>query len=485
MNEPLLFELGKPGRRACTLPRVDVPTLPVDKLVPAKYLRQKPAQLPEVSEPELVRHFTRLSQRNVGVDSHFYPLGSCTMKYNPKVNEEAASLPGFARIHPYLAASQCQGALALLHEMQGFLAEISGMDAVSLQPSAGAQGEMTALLIVRAYHSSKRKKPDVILVPDTAHGTNPASAAMAGFQVQVVKSDRHGQIDLQDLLRHLNDRVAALMLTNPNTLGLFEKEIATICDKVHKAGGLVYYDGANLNAVMGKCRPGDMGVDLMHFNLHKTFSTPHGGGGPGSGPIGVKKSLEPFLPLPAIEKKGGVFELIYDRPQSIGRVRSFLGNFGIIVRAYAYILSLGPEGLKQASEQAVLNANYMLSRLREVLESPYPGPCKHEFVLSARLLKEKGIRALDIAKRLLDYGFHAPTVYFPLIVEEALMIEPTETESKETLESFIEAIKSIVQEANEQPQRLHDAPLTTPVSRLDEVAAARQPNLRYRKPGSL
>ncbi len=474
----LIFELSRPGRKAYSLPACDVPEQEAAGLVPREYLREADARLPEVSEVDAVRHFVGLSGRNHGVDSGFYPLGSCTMKYNPKINEDMARLPGFARVHPYQRIETVQGCLELLYRLDGMLSEITGMERISLQPAAGAHGEVTGLMIIKAYHEhrgeGKRKK---ILVPDTAHGTNPASAAMIGFEVIQVKSDQRGNVDLDTLKAVMNDEIAGLMLTNPSTLGLFEENICEIARIVHEAGGLLYYDGANANAILGICRPGDMGFDVVHLNLHKTFSTPHGGGGPGAGPVGVKKELVPFLPGPMIEFDGGKYTLDHERPLSIGRVKSFYGNFGVAARAYAYILSMGAEGLRRVSETAVLNANYIMNRLKEHFLLPYDRVCMHEFVLSAQKQKEKGVAALDIAKRLLDFGYHPPTIYFPLIVREAMMIEPTETESRETLDEFIEAMLLIAKEAEEDPEKVKGAPYTTPISRLDEAKAARSPVL--------
>ncbi|NLT47818.1 MAG: aminomethyl-transferring glycine dehydrogenase subunit GcvPB, partial [Clostridiales bacterium] len=438
--------------------------------------------LPEVSEVDVVRHYTLLSNKNYGVDTGFYPLGSCTMKYNPKINEDMAALGCFSNLHPYQPEDTVQGALAMMYDLDGMLSEISGMARVSLQPAAGAHGEMTGLMIIKAYHEkngdSKRTK---IIVPDSAHGTNPASAAVVGFDIIEVKSTSEGLVDVESLKSVLNDEVAGLMLTNPNTLGLFEKDIKEIADLVHEAGGLLYYDGANMNAIMGICRPGDMGFDVIHYNLHKTFSTPHGGGGPGSGPVGVKEHLVKFLPAPVVEKSGERYFLDYERPDSIGKVKSFYGHFGVMIRAYTYILAMGAEGLKEASQKAVLNANYMMSRLKEYYKLPIDDVCKHEFIL-AGLKEEAGdVITLDIAKRLLDYGYHPPTVYFPLIVHEAMMIEPTETESRETLDEFIETLIKIAAEAKENPELLKEAPHNTPVRRIDEVLAARSPVLKWKK----
>jgi len=477
---PLIFEMGSPGRRACSLPEADVP--PAD--IPAHLRREKPPRLPEVSEVELVRHFTALSNLNFGVDTGFYPLGSCTMKYNPKVDEAVARLPGLAGIHPYLPGEAVQGALQIIYELERYLAEIAGMARVTMQPAAGAHGELTGIFLIRAYHEKRGNPRRKILVPDSAHGTNPATAAMAGYEVVSLPSDRRGGIDVRALEKALDGDVAGLMLTNPNTLGLFDENIHVITEAVHRAGGLLYYDGANANAIMGYSRPGDMGFDVVHFNLHKTFATPHGGGGPGAGPVGVKEDLVPFLPVPLVERREGRYHLDYDRPDSIGRVRSFYGNFGVLVKAYAYIRSLGAPGLKQVSGDAVLAANYVMQHLKPYFDLPYDRPCMHEFVLSGKRQKDAfGVRTLDMAKRLLDYGFHPPTVYFPLIVEEAMMIEPTETESVETLDAFIAAMAAIAREAAEDPAKVHAAPHTTAFGRLDETRAARQPDLRWRPEG--
>ncbi len=477
MKERLVFEIGKKGKVGVSLPRCDVPEEEPERLIPEQHLR-KDLPLPELSEPEIVRHFTRLSQLNCGVDTGLYPLGSCTMKYNPKVNEEIASLAGLTRLHPYQPEELCQGALRLMYELGEYLAQIGGMDAVTLQPAAGAHGELTGMLIIRAYFLSKAQKRHQVIIPDSAHGTNPASAALCGYQAIEVKSDERGCVDVVELNKLVDEDVAAIMLTNPNTLGLFEENILEIADIVHRAGGLLYCDGANLNALLGVARPGDMGFDLLHFNLHKTFSTPHGGGGPGSGPLGVKRTLAPFLPVPLVVKQGKRYLLDYNCPLSIGKVRSFYGNFGVLIKAYAYLLSLGPEGLRQVAENAVLNANYLVKRLKDHYHLPYDRICKHEFVLSGARQKKRGIRALDIAKRLIDCGFHPPTIYFPLIVNEALMIEPTETESRQTLDRFAEALIKIAQE---DAETLKSAPHHTSVGRLDEVAAARKPNLRWKE----
>ncbi|MGR6115514.1 aminomethyl-transferring glycine dehydrogenase subunit GcvPB [Aeribacillus composti] len=481
-DQPLIFEISKSGRIGYSLPDLDVPEENIDQLIPSDYLRTEDAELPEVSELDIMRHYTALSKRNHGVDSGFYPLGSCTMKYNPKINENVARLTGFSYIHPLQDEATVQGALELMYDLSEHLKEITGMDAVTLQPSAGAHGEWTGLMMIRAYHEANGEKHRTqVIVPDSAHGTNPASATVAGFETVTVRSDQNGLVDLDDLKRVVGENTAALMLTNPNTLGLFEEHIVEMAEIVHSVGGKLYYDGANLNAILGKARPGDMGFDVVHLNLHKTFTGPHGGGGPGSGPVGVKKELIPFLPKPVLVKDENGFRFDEDRPQSIGRVKSFYGNFGINVRAYTYIRSMGPDGLKAVSENAVLNANYMLKKLAPYYEMPYDRICKHEFVLSAKRQKKLGVRALDIAKRLLDFGYHPPTIYFPLNVEECMMIEPTETESKETLDAFIEAMIQIAKEAEEEPEIVQEAPHTTVVKRLDETLAARNPILKYEK----
>ena len=481
-DQSLIFEISTPGRIGYSLPEMDVTEVSLDDILPAEYIRAEEAELPEVSELDIMRHYTALSKRNHGVDSGFYPLGSCTMKYNPKINENVARLNGFAHIHPYQEAKTVQGALELMYDLQEHLIEITGMDQVTLQPAAGAHGEWTGLMMIRAYHEANgdtgRTK---VIVPDSAHGTNPASATVAGLETVTVKSNENGLVDLEDLKRVVGADTAALMLTNPNTLGLFEESILDIAKIVHDAGGKLYYDGANLNAVLSKARPGDMGFDVVHLNLHKTFTGPHGGGGPGSGPVGVKEDLIPFLPKPIVTKQGDQYVLDYDRPQSIGRVKPYYGNFGINVRAYTYIRSMGPDGLKAVTENAVINANYMMRRLAPFYDLPYDRHCKHEFVLSGRRQKKLGVRTLDIAKRLLDFGYHPPTIYFPLNVEEGMMIEPTETESKETLDAFIDAMIQIAKEAEESPEIVQEAPHTTVVKRLDETLAARKPVLRYQK----
>ncbi|MGX9135245.1 aminomethyl-transferring glycine dehydrogenase subunit GcvPB [Rummeliibacillus sp. JY-2-4R] len=485
-NQPLVFELSKEGRVGYSLPELDVPELELSTILPTAAIREEEAELPELSELDIMRHYTALSRRNHGVDSGFYPLGSCTMKYNPKINESVARFPGFANIHPLQEENSVQGALELMYDLQQHLIEITGMDEVTLQPAAGAHGEWTALMMIRAFHETNgdfgRTK---VIVPDSAHGTNPASASVAGFDIVTVKSDENGLVSLEDLRNVVGPDTAALMLTNPNTLGLFEGNILEIADIVHGVGGKVYYDGANLNAVMSKARPGDMGFDCVHLNLHKTFTGPHGGGGPGSGPVGVKEDLIPFLPKPVLVKTEQGYHFDYNRPQSIGRVKPYYGNFGINVRAYTYIRSMGPDGLKAVTENAVINANYMMRRLQPYYELPYNRHCKHEFVLSGSRQKKLGVRTLDIAKRLLDFGYHPPTTYFPLNVEEGLMIEPTETESKETLDAFCDAMIQIAKEAEESPEIVQEAPHTTVISRLDETRAARQPVLKYVKPANL
>jgi glycine dehydrogenase subunit 2 len=480
-NQPLIFELSRPGRIAFSLPESDVPEQSLDEMIPSGYIRQDAAELPEVSEVDLIRHYTELSRRNYGVDNGFYPLGSCTMKYNPKRNEQMARLTGFASIHPYQSEETVQGALELLYKLQTELEEITGMDRVSLQPAAGAQGEWTGLMLIRAYHEARGEKRTKVIVPDTAHGTNPASATVAGFNAITIKSNDRGGVDLDSLRQAIGPDTAALMLTNPSTLGLFEEDIVEIAHIVHEAGGLLYYDGANANAILGYARPGDMGFDVVHLNLHKTFSTPHGGGGPGAGPVGVKKELVPFLPVPVVEYRDGNYVLNYDVPQSIGKVKGFYGNFGILVRAYAYIRTMGPDGLKRVTEEAVLNANYMMQRLKPYYDLPYDRICKHEFVLSGKRQKAKGVKTLDIAKRILDFGFHPPTVYFPLNVEEAIMIEPTESENIETLNAFIDTMIQIAKEVEENPEIVKHAPHNTVVNRLDETMAARTPILRYER----
>lgn len=474
---PLIFERSKPGRRGYDLPKLDVPEL--DGLIPEQMLNKEPLKLPEIAEVDLVRHYTNLSKRNFGVDNGFYPLGSCTMKYNPKINEEMPAL--FNDLHPLLDQDMAQGAIDMMLDLDRALCEITGMDKFTLQPSAGAHGEYTGLMIIKAYHDMRQDYGrNVMIVPDAAHGTNPASAAMAGYKIREIKSAPDGSVDLDALRAAVGNDTAGLMLTNPSTLGLFERNIKEIADIVHEAGGLLYYDGANLNAIMGIVRPGDMGFDCMHINLHKTFSTPHGGGGPGSGPVGVKKELIPYLPYPVVMGHcGGAATLDYGRPLSIGKVKSLYGNFGVLVKAYAYILSLGGKGLKEASENAVLNANYVFNRLKGAYGVPHDRICMHECVIEPGELLEKGVHTTDIAKALIDRGYHPMTIYFPLIVHEAMMIEPTETESRETLDAFVDAMLDIARVAKEDPESLHKAPVTTPVGRPDEVAAARKPVVKY------
>jgi glycine dehydrogenase subunit 2 len=485
-----IFEKSKEGRRAFTPPRLDVPETPIEELLPEAARRKDPAQLPEIAEPEIIRHFNGLSKKNFDLDTGFYPLGSCTMKYNPKLHERVASLPGHARLHPAQDPEYAQGALELMFRLQGALSEVSGLPHVSLQPSAGSHGELAGLLLARAYHADRGENRTKVLTPDTAHGTNPATVTMAGYEVVKIGTNEDGGVDLDDLKDKLDDDVACLMLTNPNTLGVFDTNITEIAKLVHGVGGVLYYDGANLNAVMGRSRPGDMGFDIVHFNLHKTFTQPHGGGGPGSGPIAVSDRIEPFLPRPQVVEVApqngseARFDLDFDRPKSIGRLRGFQGNFGVFVRSYAYICSLGAEGLTEASELAVLNANYLKALLAdpeiaEYVPIAFDRHCMHEFVLSGKGAKDKlGIKTLDIAKRLLDHRMHPPTVYFPLLVEEALMVEPTETETKETLDSFAEAVRSILLEAKDDPEIAQNAPYGTPVRRLDEGGAARNPVVR-------
>lgn len=479
-HEPLIFEQGSKGRVGYSLPKADVPQPRPERLIPKKALRQDIEGFPELSEVDVVRHFTRLAQWNFGIDVGFYPLGSCTMKYNPKVNEDLSRLAGFAKLHPYTPEAMAQGALQLLWELERYLAEISGMDRVTLQPAAGAQGELTGIMMIRAYLESKGNPRRKILIPDTAHGTNPASAALCGYQVVPVKSGPRGVLEPQAVAEVMDEEVAAIMITNPNTLGIFEDQILEVSKIVHEKGGFVYCDGANLNAFLGVAKVGDMGIDVVQFNLHKTFSTPHGGGGPGSGPVGLKAHLAPFMPVPVVERKGDRFFLNYDLPKSIGRVRAFYGQFGVMVRAYAYIRSMGPSGLRRAAEVAVINANYILSQLKGVYHLPYDRFCQQECVFTDAYQQKYGVTTMDIAKRLMDYGFHPPTIYFPLTVKGALMIEPTETESRETLDLFIEAMKQIAREAEENPELLHKAPHNPKVTRLDEVRAARQPILRWR-----
>jgi glycine dehydrogenase subunit 2 len=474
----LLFELSHAGRRTHLVPECDVPIADAKSLLPSPALADAPPALPEVGEIDLIRHYVNLSTKNMSIDTNFYPLGSCTMKYNPKRHERLAALPGIAGLHPLAPDEASQGMLELLWNLQNILAEIAGLDAVSLQPAAGAQGELTALFVAHAYFKDKGQVArNRVLIPDSAHGTNPASAALAGFETVAVKSNAAGLVDLNDLKAKVDDRTAVFMITNPNTLGLFDDQIHQITDTLHRHGALVYLDGANMNAILGITRPGDFGIDMMHYNVHKTFTGPHGAGGPGAGPIAVRSPLAPYLPAPVVAKTGTSFALDYARPKSIGRVRSFFGNLGILVRGYCYIRTLGPAGLRRVSENAVLNANYLLACIRHVYEVPKGNRCMHEFVASAQpLLRKRKIRAMDIAKRLLDYGYHAPTVYFPLVVPEAIMIEPTETESKETLDAFADAMLKIV---DEDPEFLHHAPHNWGISRPDEVKAAKEPILRW------
>jgi glycine dehydrogenase subunit 2 len=484
-----IFEISQPGRRAFVAPALDVPEKPLDDLLPARFRREEPPKLPEVAEPEINRHYNRLSKRNFDLDTGFYPLGSCTMKHNPKLHERVAALPGHARLHPAQDPRRAQGALQLMWELQHALSEVSGLPHVSLQPSAGSHGELAGVLLTRAYHEERGEHRHKVLAPETSHGTNPATVTMGGYETVKVAVDADGNVDLDDLRAKATEDVACLMLTNPSTLGLFETHITEIARIVHEVGATLYYDGANLNAIMGRTRPGDMGFDIVHFNLHKSFTQPHGGGGPGSGPIAVSDRMEPYLPRPQVVRTDSgngarpSFDLDYDRPKSIGRLRGFQGNFGVFVRSYAYILSLGGDGLTEASETAVLNANYLQARLKELvgehLPVAYDRVCMHEFVLSgAPMKKALGIKTLDLAKRLLDFGYHPPTVYFPLVVDEALMVEPTETETRETLDGFAEAIAQILEEAAEDPEKARQAPYTTPVRRLDEAGAAKRPIIR-------
>jgi len=475
----LLFELSEKDRKGYTLPQLRVPQKETNKLIPQKYIRKQPARLPEVSENEVIRHFIALSRLNHHVDKGFYPLGSCTMKYNPKINENVANNSCLKDLHPMQSTRVTQGALALMYELSEYLREIAGMKAVTLQPAAGAHGELVGLMLIRAYHEAQGNPRQNILIPDSAHGTNPASVTISGYSAVQVKSNEKGLVDLEDLKSKLDENTAALMLTNPNTLGIFETQIAQINKMLRQVGALLYMDGANLNALLGIVRPGDIGVDVLHFNLHKTFSTPHGGGGPGSGPVGVSEKLVDFLPVPKLRRDENKYSLDYDCPKSIGRVHSFYGNFGVMIRAYTYIRMLGNKGLKRVSENAIINANYLMKELESHFQLPFAGPRMHEFVLSGSKQKEKGVSTAEIAKRILDFGFHAPTVYFPLIVREAIMIEPTETESKQTLDRFARCMIEIANEVENNPDMVKNAPHTTPVSRLDEVRAIRQPDIRY------
>ena len=475
----LVFEQGSNGRKGYSLPRWDVEEVEASNLIPSRLLRKDLEGFPQLSEVDVVRHFTRLSQWNYGVDSGLYPLGSCTMKYNPKVNEEVARMSGFAHLHPYTPQDLSQGVLRLMVELQTFLAEVTGMDQATLQPAAGAHGELTGMMMIRACLKARGERRHKVLVPDTAHGTNCSTSTIASFSMVGLKSNERGVIGPEDVAKLMDEDVAAIMVTNPNTLGLFEENLVEITKIVHQKGGLVYCDGANLNALMGIAKLGDLGVDVVHLNLHKTFSTPHGGGGPGSGPVAIKNTLAPFLPIPVIEKQGNDYRLSDDRPQSIGKVRAFYGNFGVAVKAYAYILSMGAEGLKKASEMAVLNANYLMASLKGHYHLPYDRRCMHECVFTDRLQEKYHVSTLDIAKRLIDYGYHPPTIYFPLVVKGALMMEPTETESKENLDGFVETMIQIAKEAEEQPELLHQAPHRVKVRRLDEVLAARKPKLKW------
>ena len=475
-----IFEKSKAGRGTAYLPARAAGAKPAESFLPKESLRAKPPMLPEVAEFEVVRHFTELSRRNFSIDGNFYPLGSCTMKYNPRINEKVAALPGFAKIHPLQPVETVQGVLEVMWTLERMLAEIAGMDACTLQPAAGAQGELTGLLLIRAHHAETKQDQRVeVLIPDSAHGTNPATCTLAGYKTISVKRDKRGGVDVDDLKSKLSERTAALMITNPSTLGLFEDRIVEIADLVHKAGGLVYMDGANMNAIQGVARPGDFGVDVMHFNLHKTFSTPHGGGGPGSGPVACKKLLEPYLPVPRIVREGGALRFDAQHPNSIGKLKAFWGNVGMHTRAYTYLRFHGPEGVRRNAENAVLNANYLLSRLKGAYKVAFDRTCMHEFVLDGSpFLKKHGVRTLDIAKRLLDFNYHPPTIYFPLIVHEALMIEPTETENKETLDAFAEALLAIAEEVRTDPEKVKTAPHTMPVKRLNEVKAAKEPIVR-------
>jgi glycine dehydrogenase subunit 2 len=477
----LIFEISRTGRSAAAVSASDVPTININEAIGIKYMRTD-LDLPEVAEVDLVRHYTNLSRRNFGVDLGFYPLGSCTMKYNPKVNENVAALPGFTSLHPYCADEFAQGNLQLLYEMQKYLSNIFGMTEFTLQPAAGAHGELTGVMMIKKYFEKKGEKRPLILIPDTAHGTNPASGALCGFETVTLRSNSDGGVDIEHLKSLMTEEVAGLMLTNPNTLGLFERNIEQVAQIVHDKGGLLYGDGANANAFLGKARPGDLGFDVIQLNLHKTFSTPHGGGGPGSGPVGVSAKLVDYLPVPRIIKSGNGYNWSDKFPNTIGRVRAFYGNFNVVVKAYTYIRSIGAEGLKHATEMAVLNANYIKEKLKPYFDLPYDRVCMHECVFSGnRQVAESGVHTTDIAKRLIDYGYHPPTIYFPLIVPEAIMIEPTETESKETLDTFCDAMIAIAAEAKENPQRVKESPLSTPVSRLDEVLAARKPDVAWKK----
>lgn len=479
-RQPLLFEKSNPGQQAAWLGEDDTPAIQAAAALPSELVADSPCNLPELAEPQIVRHYTNLAHALFSVDANFYPLGSCTMKYNPKVNDWAASLPGMAGIHPYQDDNSVQGALQLLYELRCFLAEIAGLDEACLQPAAGAHGELASLMVINAFHQDNGDTERTrVLVPDSAHGTNPASCSLCGRYTDVVRSTEQGLVDVEDLKAKVDERVAAMMITNPNTVGRFDTNIDQIAQVLHDAGAKLYVDGANMNAILGMARPGDFGADIMHFNVHKTFSTPHGCGGPGAGPIACTAELAPYLPRPQIVRDGETYRLDYDRPKSVGRVRAFTGQFGVLVRAYTYIRALGPGGLRDVSETAVLNANYLAARLRNHYDLPMPLPCMHEFVISADRQKQRGVRALDIAKRLIDYGFHPPTMYWPDIVSECIMIEPTETESLATLDSFVDSMIEIANDVISHPDRVHEAPHTTPVGRVDEVTAARQPDLRW------
>ncbi len=477
----LLFDLSVEGRKGYSLPEFAVPQQKMNAMIPERFIRKQSARLPQVSENEVMRHFIALSTMNHHVDKGFYPLGSCTMKYNPKINENIANGSCLKDLHPMQSTKLTQGALEVMSELSNFLCEISGLKAVTLQPAAGAQGELVGLMLIRAYHEDLGNPRENVLIPDSAHGTNPASVTISGYNAVKIKSNDNGLVDLDDLKKNLNEKTAALMLTNPNTLGLFETQLKEIKHLLNEVGALLYMDGANLNALLGIIRPGDVGVDVLHFNLHKTFSTPHGGGGPGSGPVGVSQKLVDFLPVPRIIKQQNSYQLNSNYPKSIGRVHSFYGNFGVMLRAYVYIRMLGAKGLKRVSENAIINANYLMKLLSDHFHLPYAGPAMHEFVLSGSRQKEKGVSTADMAKRLLDFGYHAPTIYFPLIVREAIMIEPTETESKETLDQFAESMIQIAGEVDNDPNLVKNAPYTTPVSRLDEARAVKQPDLRYKE----
>lgn len=479
LNEPLIFEKSAPGKKAYSLPAPDLETKPAGEIVDPKFLRTEIADFPELSEIDVIRHYTRLSTWNYHIDLGMYPLGSCTMKYNPKLNERVARIPDVALTHPLQDESRSQGNLEIMFKLQEFLKELTGMEALSLQPAAGAQGELTGILMIRAYHVDHHRPRKYVLIADSAHGTNPASAALAGYEVLSIPSDPRGRIDIRVLAEKMNGDVACLMLTNPNTLGIFEKDIQAAAEIVHGKGGLIYMDGANFNALMGYARPGDMGVDVLHLNLHKTFSTPHGGGGPGSGPVACNSKLAPYLPVPTVARDGDGFRFEYDRPRSIGRVHSFYGNFGMLSRALCYMLTCGRDGLKELSETAVLNANYIRHRLKDYYDLPYDSPTMHEVIFSDKIQNKNGVKTLDIAKRLIDYGFHPPTIYFPLIVHGALMIEPTESEGKAELDAFIDAMIAISQEAKENPEKVVGAPTSAKRARLDETRAARSPILRW------